>query len=674
MTPPKFLPLLLLIPLLAACPTSQIQEQETFPPPTITLAASSSSVNAPGPITLNVDASAKAGVARVEFYRGEAKVFEDTSSPYSFEVSLAATDNGLQTFSAKAFDTKNQSTSSEPVNVLVDIDVTAPTVSLESSTTNLTAAGSITLTATATDDKGVFRVEFYRGDAKLGEKTSSPYTWTLSLTDADNGVLALSAKAFDADNNVGTSNTVTATVDIDATAPTVSLEASSTNVTATGTITLTATASDNKGIARVEFYEGAVKVGQDTNSPYTLDIAFLPEGNGTHTYTAKAIDTSDNSAVSSNVSVIVNIVVFTQVALGNWHSCGLTSSGKAYCWGANNVGQLGNNTITATSQATAVTMPSGVSFTQIAGGDTNTCAVGSDAKAYCWGNNSTGRLGDGTLTNRTTPTAVSMPVGVTVTQIATGDIHGCALGSDGRVYCWGSNDSGRLGIANTTAYSLSPVAVTLPSGVTSFSKLSSGAARHTCALANTGDWYCWGSNTSGSLGNGTTTSTTDGVPVKLIVPSGVAFSSINVRSNTTSGYGTSCAMGSDLNAYCWGAAVGPSSPTAVTTTGLPAGVSLSSVHPGGEYFICGLGSDRKVYCKANNDYGQFGDGTTTSSFSSFVAASTGSVAVSSLVVGNRSVCAIGTNTKTYCWGLGTSGQLGHGSAVSSSTPVAVVIP
>ena len=280
-------------------------------PPVVSLASSATTVTAAGSITLTAAAIDDRGVSRVEFYEGTTLLGTDTSSPYTQTVTLAQANNGTHTYTAKAYDTANQSATSAAVTVTVNIGTAdrPPTVSLASSATTVTAAGSITLTATASDDRGVARVEFYDGSALLGTDTSSPYTRSVALTQANNGTHIYSAKAYDTINQVTTSATVTVTVSIGSAdlPPTVSLASSATSVTAAGSITLTATAADDKGVSKVEFYEGTTLLGTDTSSPFTLAVTFAQANNGTHTYTARAYDTTNQTATSAGVSVAVNI-------------------------------------------------------------------------------------------------------------------------------------------------------------------------------------------------------------------------------------------------------------------------------------------------------------------------------------------------------------------------------
>jgi endoglucanase len=192
-------------------------------------------------------------------------------------------------------------------------DTTPPTVTLASSSTNVTTASTITLTATASDNVGVARVEFRDGTTLLGTDTSAPFTQAVALTAANNGTHSYTARAFDAAGNATTSAPpVVVTVNIggpvDTTPPTVTLVSSATNVTTASTITLTATASDNIGVARVEFRDGTTLIGTDTSAPYTQAVAFTAANNGTHPYTARAFDAASNQTTSNPpVNVTVNI-------------------------------------------------------------------------------------------------------------------------------------------------------------------------------------------------------------------------------------------------------------------------------------------------------------------------------------------------------------------------------
>jgi aryl-phospho-beta-D-glucosidase BglC (GH1 family) len=186
---------------------------------------------------------------------------------------------------------------------------TPPIVSLTASATSVTVAGPLTLTANATDNVGVTRVEFRDGTQLIGTDTTAPYSFTINLTSAQNGTHSYTARAFDTVGNSANSAPVSVNVNIGGndTPPIVSLTASATSVTVAGPLTLTANATDNVGVTRVEFRDGAQLIGTDTTAPYSFTVNLTSAQNGTHSYTARAFDTAGNSATSAPVSVTVNI-------------------------------------------------------------------------------------------------------------------------------------------------------------------------------------------------------------------------------------------------------------------------------------------------------------------------------------------------------------------------------
>jgi alpha-tubulin suppressor-like RCC1 family protein len=143
-------------------------------------------------------------------------------------------------------------------------------------------------------------------------------------------------------------------------------------------------------------------------------------------------------------------VTLTDLTAAGAHTCAQGSNGQAYCWGGNFSGQLGDGTTTDRLTPTAVSAPAGVTLSGLTAGQSYTCALGSNGQAYCWGDNLRGSLGDGTTTHRPTPTAVSAPAGVTLTGLTVGSRHTCAQGSNGPAYCWGGNFYGELGDGTTT--------------------------------------------------------------------------------------------------------------------------------------------------------------------------------------------------------------------------------
>jgi alpha-tubulin suppressor-like RCC1 family protein len=247
-------------------------------------------------------------------------------------------------------------------------------------------------------------------------------------------------------------------------------------------------------------------------------------------------------------------ITFKTISAGGSHICALSQAGNAYCWGLNNFGQLGTGNFGTTTRPFAVAMPPGVAFSEIRSGYFHTCAIATSGALYCWGANANGEIGNNgdPSTPVPAPVLVDMPGGSSVKSVVAGWLYTCAITTASQTYCWGLNASGRLGDGTTTERR-TPVPVVMPAGVT-FASIAVGNT-HTCALATSGDAYCWGDNSAtsqlaipggvGSLGDGTTTDRL--VPTAVAMPFGVKFGTIAVGTNF------SCALDGQGIRYCWGA-------------------------------------------------------------------------------------------------------------------------
>lgn len=196
---------------------------------------------------------------------------------------------------------------------------------------------------------------------------------------------------------------------------------------------------------------------------------------------------------------VQSAVQFTSITMGDYHACGLTSAGLAYCWGNNNLGQLGDGTLDSRSSSPRPVV-GGIAFKAIVlgSGDAHTCGLAVSGTVYCWGGNSFGQIGIGTIdrepTVRNTPTPVEG--GVQFVDIDAGPYYTCAITFAGEAFCWGQI----LGVIAASDASI-------PSRVEGLPPVARIAVRfHLCALSFGGAIYCWGRNPFGQVGDGTTKS------------------------------------------------------------------------------------------------------------------------------------------------------------------------
>jgi alpha-tubulin suppressor-like RCC1 family protein len=233
--------------------------------------------------------------------------------------------------------------------------------------------------------------------------------------------------------------------------------------------------------------------------------------------------TSSNSAAPLAVAGSLR---FAKLDVGFYEACGLTFDGVAYCWGLNDRGQLGTTTTGRCGTSACSTQPvrveTSLRFTALDVGERYACALTDEGRAYCWGANDTGQLGDGSTTDRARPTAVASLR--TYASVAAGYglrvMHTCAATSAGEALWWGYNGAGALGTGTSTS-SLVPAPV---AGGLSFRALTAaggqvnntGSLPHTCGLTTAGAVYCWGDNRNGELGIGTTAASA--VPARVRYP------------------------------------------------------------------------------------------------------------------------------------------------------------
>ena len=229
----------------------------------------------------------------------------------------------------------------------------------------------------------------------------------------------------------------------------------------------------------------------------------------------------------------------TEIAAGYAHTCALLIDQTVQCWGDNSLDQLGVNG--ATSKSTTPVTISGISgATAITAGYAHTCALLADHTVKCWGYNGSGQLGNDTTVSSKAPVTVNIIDGTTVQAkaIAAGYFHTCALLADSSVKCWGHNQYGQLGNGTANNQYTTPVDV---SGIIAATKIAAGGQR-SCALLTSGQVQCWGDNSFGQLGDGTTTQSS--IPVTV--------SGISSAAEIATGYTHSCALLSDGTEQCWG--------------------------------------------------------------------------------------------------------------------------
>ncbi len=406
---------------------------------------------------------------------------------------------------------------------------------------------------------------------------------------------------------------------------------------------------------------------------------------GTGSKTGPQTCTGSFSCSTTPVAV-GGLSAITQVAAGGNSTCALSASGTAKCWGQSAEGELGDGSYNAMSCYTDFCEPTPVAVSgltnaiAISVGSGEACALLASRSVKCWGANDVGQLGTGSSTGpetcdeniacSTTPVSVASLTGVR--QISVGGGFACALLLVGTVKCWGRNDFGNLGTGTpgTPASSASPVMVPNLSGVKALDLDNLVGA---CALLATGTVKCWGNNSNGELGSGSTTgpqTCAGSWPCSATPVSVVGLTNVKALSGP-------CALLANGTAKCWGDNTSgelgngsftgpqtcpfngnPCSSTPVTVTGLGGAVAITAGSA-----VCAAGASGGLRCWGYNGYGNLGIGNYTGTLTCPVV----SGGCSASPVSVQSFAALGGTV--HGLGRNLDGELGDGTANATATPV-----
>ncbi len=350
---------------------------------------------------------------------------------------------------------------------------------------------------------------------------------------------------------------------------------------------------------------------------------------------------------------------FLSVSAGEAHVAGIKADGNIYAWGRNTSGQLGDGTISDRATPAAIVVTGTASWSSVACGSNHTVARRSDGTLWAWGSNASGQLGINSNTDAPFPTKIG--TATNWSGVACGANHTVAWRADGSLYAWGLNSQGQLGdttLANRTA----PVRI---GSALDWTEVSCGA-QHTIGRRAGGSLWAWGNNTYGQLGDGSNTRRTAPFRIGLGtdwtgVGAGLFFSTGRRAGGTLWAWGNN-----DSGQLGDGTRTTQTNPQQVGTA-----TGWTAVNCGAA-FVIGRRSDGYLWAWGDNAAGQLGDGTTTDQLQP-----TQTLAGPWVSVAAGSACALGVrNQSLWSWGTNDNQQLALPPSVTgfSAVPSAARIP
>jgi alpha-tubulin suppressor-like RCC1 family protein len=385
---------------------------------------------------------------------------------------------------------------------------------------------------------------------------------------------------------------------------------------------------------------------------------------GTNYFNETAIARTPVQVLQDNGGSTGPLTGALDIAAGGGHALVRKTDQTAWSFGDDYKGQLGFDSATDVSAAKKITFTGVQNIAAIAAGERFSLALKTDGSIWSFGLNDTSQLGNGSWSNSTTPSGVTMTLGSAI-EIAAGNYHGLAIKTDGTLWAWGLNDRGQAGKPVATDIVL-PVPAQV-SGFTNASKISAGS-NHSLVLKGDGTVWAFGYNGDGQLGNGNRTDSA--IPVQVQGEGGLGF--LTGVSAVACGSQHNLALKIDGTVASWGSnnygALGDrmnsgwSSAVPVAVYGLS---GITAVAAGPNYGLA-LKSDRTVWAWGQNNFGQLGNGTALDSNFPVKVPSLSDIA--SIHAGDSFAFAVKTDGTVWAWGNGEFGQLGNGRIAFQYSP------